>query len=298
MKTSKAKAPLGASLVVLSSIFYASYGIWTKLMGNFFSGYTASALRSVLVLIMLLPVAVYLKKLQKLDLKHNLSLLLALIISSAFIWGPLYYAILHAGIGISLAINYAGIVIGMFFFGWLFFSEKFTKDKLVSSLLGFIGLAMIFIPGNAQFGWLALGASALSGFATSLNMTISKKMTYNATQSTVMLWVTSVIANTIMIFIVHEKVPQFSLGTEWLYLAAFALASVIASWAFVSGLRKIDAGAAGVLGLLEIVFGVIFGVAFFHEHPTGLFILGVLVIIVASAIPYIKDYDFDRGTLG
>ena len=51
------KAPLGASFIILSSVFYASYGIWVKLMGNFFGGYMASALRSVLVLLFLVPLA-------------------------------------------------------------------------------------------------------------------------------------------------------------------------------------------------------------------------------------------------
>ena len=64
-------APLGASLVVLSSFFYASYGIWTKLMGNFFDGYTASALRSVLVVLILALITVYYHKFEPLHLRQN-----------------------------------------------------------------------------------------------------------------------------------------------------------------------------------------------------------------------------------
>src|SRR5690349_9257504 len=126
LEKDKSQAPVGASLVVLSSFFYASYGIWTKLMGNFFQGYTASALRSVLVLLLLFPIAFGYRKLEPLRLKLNWPWILGLIVASLFTWGPLYYAILHAGVGISLALAYAMIVIGSFFFGWLFASEKFT----------------------------------------------------------------------------------------------------------------------------------------------------------------------------
>jgi drug/metabolite transporter (DMT)-like permease len=67
----KFSAPLGASLVVLSSVFYASYGIWTKMMGNFFDGYTASALRSILVVFILIFVTLYYHKFEPLRFRKN-----------------------------------------------------------------------------------------------------------------------------------------------------------------------------------------------------------------------------------
>jgi drug/metabolite transporter (DMT)-like permease len=58
----------------------------------------------------------------------------------------------------------------------------------------------------------------------------------------------------------------------------------------VRGVKLIDAGVAGILGLLEIVFGVVFGVIFFHERPTLVILTGMALIIVASGIPYFKSY--------
>jgi hypothetical protein len=52
-----------------------------------------------------------------LRLKHNWRYLVGMVVASLFVWGPLYYAILHAGVGISLAVNYGSIVLGMFLFG-------------------------------------------------------------------------------------------------------------------------------------------------------------------------------------
>jgi drug/metabolite transporter (DMT)-like permease len=291
------KAPFGASLVVLSTLFYASYGIWTKLMGNFFDGYTASAYRSVLVILILLPIAIYYRRLQPLKLKLNWYYFVGLFLGALFTWGPLYYAYLHAGIAISTTVNYACIVIGQFFFGWLFAGERFTKSKLLSAGIGLIGLALVFSPSSHSAGWLALVGAAVSGISIGVSMVLTKKIRYNATQSTVALWSAAVLANFFMAFALHKQAPAFVWHTAWLYLLFFAIASVAASWLFISGIKLIDAGAAGVLGLLEIVFAVFFGVIFFHERPGPLELTGVLTILVAAAIPYIHDYNAQRGTL-
>ena len=296
-KISKPTAPLGASLIVLSSLFYASYGIWTKLMGDFFGGYTASALRSILVLIILLPIAIFYRQLSSVNWRRNWPSLFGMVVSSLFIWGPLYYAILHAGIGIALAVNYASLVIGMFFFGGLFAGERFIKDKWISIFLGLIGLWFLFIPALSSFRWLALGAAVLSGLSTASNAVMVKKISYNATQSTVFLWLTSVVANVFMALLLGEKQPALGWHIQWLYLCIFAIASIFASWTFVKGVKLIEAGASGILGLLEIVFGVIFGVIFFRERLGLEVLFGIFVIIMAAAIPYIKDYNSKRGVL-
>jgi drug/metabolite transporter (DMT)-like permease len=293
----KNAAPLGASFVVLSSLFYASYGIWTKLTGDFFGGYTASAIRSVFVLLILIPLALAFGQLAKIHWRRDWRQMAGLILTAALIWGPLYYAVLHAGVGISLTINYAAMVIGMFFFGWLLVRERFTRDKWLSTALGLIGLWLIFAPSTSGLGWLALSAALLSGFAAAAHYVIGKQLPYNATQSTIIMWAASVIANTAMLFVLREQFPSIGLHMEWFYLFIFGVASVAATWLFMKGIKLIEAGAAGILGLLEIVFAVLFGALFFHERPGTVVLLGVVSIIAAAAIPYIRDYNAKRGTL-
>jgi len=266
-------------------------------MGDFFEGFTASAIRSMFVLIILVPIALLYRQLGTIGLRQNWRYLVGLLLTAILIWGPLYFAILQAGIGISLAVNYTCIVIGMFLFGKLLAGERFTKDKLLSATLGLIGLALIFSPSVAAIGWLALGAAAFSGLSSAAHMVIAKKLPYNPTQTTILVWTASVIANVAMAFILSEPLPAIGLHAQWLYLIIFAVASVIASWTFIKGIKLIDAGAAGILGLLEIVFGVLFGIILFHERPGWIVLFGSIVVIVAAAIPYIKDYNAKRGTL-
>ncbi len=266
-------------------------------MGNYFDGYSAAMWRSLIVIIILGPLAIHLRKLEPIKLKQNWHYIVGMFTASLFTWGPLYYAILHAGIGITLTIAYASIVIGAFFFGWLFADERLTKDKVISALLGILGLGLIFSPNVSSLGLVALLAALIGGLSSAANMVFSKQIRYNATQSTLVLWTMSLFANLAMAIVFSVSNPSIGLQIQWLYLVFFAIASVVASWALVKGLKLIDAGAAGILGLLEIVFGVLFGVLFFSERPSIIALLGMGVIIIAAAIPYIKDYNSQRGSL-
>ena len=297
MSKLRSSAPLGASLVVLSSVFYASYGIWTKLTGNFFGGYTASALRSAMVLVILVPIAWGLRQLKPVQWRRDWLYFLGLFLTAALIWGPMYYAVLRAGVGITLSISYACIVIGMFFFGWWWLGEKFTKDKMISALLGFVGLLLVFSPSMSGQAVVPMLAALVAGLACAAHYVIIKKLQYSATQSTILAWMSSVLANTLMAWAIGESLPASGFHIQWAYLAIFAAASVVATWSFVSGVRRIEVGAAGIIGLLEIVFGVLFGMVFFGERPGALVLFGVVVIIAAAAIPYVKDYNAKRGTL-
>lgn len=285
------KTPVGAGLIVLSSFFYASYGIWTKLMGDFFGGYTASALRSVVVVLLLIPIVFLYRAFEPIEWRKNWGYIVGLTVASLFIWGPLYYAILHAGIGITLTVNYASIVIGVLLLSRFFANEKLTKDKWVSVALGIIGLCLVFSPTTSSLGMLSLIAAVVSGICTAINMIITKKLQYNTIQITTILWITSIIANTIMALVLQEVSPRLGLHIEWLYLIFFAAASIVATLALIKGLKLIEAGIAGILGLLEIVFAILFGMIFFHENPSFVALIGAGVIILASAIPYLKDYN-------
>lgn len=293
----QSRAPLGASLVVLSSFFFASYGVWTKLMGDFFGSFTASALRCILVLGLMCGIAIMRRELQKVHWRRDRKWLLTMLASSGLISGPLYYAVLNAGVGISMAVAYVGIVVGMFVFGWLFEGERFTRDKFVATAFGILGLLLIFSPSVKAVGWLALSAALIGGLAAAANMAATKKISYNTSQSVILAWGMGVIANVPIAFLLGEALPDIGWHAEWGYLLLFVLASVVASWTFIQGLKLIEAGAAGILGLLEVVFGVLFGVVFFHERPDLIVLLGVAAIIVAAAIPYIKDYNAKRGSI-
>lgn len=293
---SKSQSSVGTSLVILSSFFYASYGIWATLMGNFFGGYTASALRSVLVLVILFPIAFFGHKFEALKIKENWKKLLSMVLVSALIWGLLYYSVINIGIGVSSTVNYAAIVIGMVFFGRLLAGEKITNTKNASLSIGVSGLILIFLQTfSGVIDLLGLIAALISGLAIAANTIIAKQLPYNTTQKTFITWMTSVIANVPMIFLLNEPLPKIGIYVEWFYLIIFSICSILASWTLLRGLKYLDAGLAGILGLLEIVFGVLFGIILFNERIELLTFLGVTVILLAALFPYLNNLYIQRS---
>jgi drug/metabolite transporter (DMT)-like permease len=264
-------------------------------MGDAFGSFIQAVLRSSLVVIFLLPIALYRKELSKIHWKRDAWLITGQLISSLLIAAPLYYSVLRIGVGLGIGITYAGIVLGTFLFGRLFNNERYTKDKWLSTALGILGLWLVFTPNLKAFGFLAMGAALLSGLSSGLNMVVNKKLPYSASQTTLMTWVATVVVNIPFVFLVHEHIPIFDI--HWFYLLLFAFASLAASWTLISGLKLIEAGAAGILGLLEIVFGIVYGAIFFKEQPDVVALAGMTVIVVAAAIPYIQHYNSQKGTI-
>lgn len=263
-------------------------------MGDYFGDFTQAVLRSAIVVAILFPIAKYKKQITKIYWAKHYKYFVGIFIATILINAPLYYAIQKAGIGLGIGVSYAGIVIGAFFFGYLVGKEKYTLDKFIATLLGIAGLTIIFIPNVETFGFLAMVAALVSGLAAGLCVVLNKNMPYNATQTTVTTWAITIVSNIIFIFIFNESVPKVQVDIHWLYLFIFAITSLIASWMVISGVKLIDAGAAGILGLLEIVFGVLFGMLFFDEELTLMISVGMALIVFAAAIPYFLEYRISK----
>jgi len=258
-------------------------------MGDTFGSFIQAVLRSSLVVVFLLLIAMWRKELSKIHWRRDAWLLAGQLISSLLIAAPLYYAVLKVGVGLGMGITYAGIILGAFLFGWLFNKEHYTKDKWLSTALGILGLWLVFTPNLQALGFLAMGAALLSGLASGLNMVVNKKLQYSASQTAIMTWAATAIVNVPFVFLLGERVPE--LNVSWVYLVLFAVASLAASWTLITGLKLIEAGAAGILGLLEIVFGIVYGVVFFKEQPSTLSLVGMAAIMAAAAVPYIQHYN-------
>lgn len=299
-RAQSAAVPIGASLVVLSSLFYASYGAWTVLLGDSLDGYSVTVLRGLMLFPILLLIAYFRKSLSRINWRRDWKWCAIITISSLFQWGPLYYATLQIGVSLAIGIGYMALVLGAFLFGLLFANERFTREKVVATLFGITGIAMVFGFSFEQFGSvLGYLAALVAGLASGCIMVMFKKLPYSADQVSAMVWVAGLAANIPMMFLVGGgAVAVLSLGIEWIWVALFALASLLATWTVVRGVQLIDAGTAGILGLLEIVFGILIGVIFFNEHLSAPTLAGMALIIVAAAVPYFQHYRNNKLRLG
>lgn len=221
-----------------------------------------------------------------------------MVLASTLVWGPLYWSVLEVGIGMALSVNYSAIVIGFLFFGWLLTGESLSRIKLTAAALGILGTGLVFVPTvTGTVAFLPLVAAFVSGLVISVNTIWAKQLTYGTTQSAIFLWLTSVVANIPLAFILQEPVPVFEFRMEWLYLLLFGIASVLSSWLLLRGMKYVEAGLAGILGLLEIVFGVIFGMLLFNEELEIIALMGIGVILVAAGLPYLLEQFSRRSSV-
>ena len=63
----------------------------------------------------------------------------------------------------------------------------------------------------------------------------------------------------------------------------------LASVMFFKGLKYLDAGTAGIIGLTEIFFGYLFGIVLFGEDVKMLSLIGSMIILIAAAYPILHS---------
>jgi drug/metabolite transporter (DMT)-like permease len=277
----------GSSLIILSTIFYGSYGVWTRLMGNSFGPFMQAWIRAALIIAILYAISVFTKQSwQRVRWRDDKWWLIAWILGSWFIGGPLFYAYNRLGIGVTTLIFYSGYLMSMFMLGWLVNHERFSFDKLLATLLALTGLVLISAPTVNRAALLPLCASLLAGWGIGIDLVVSQHVKYNSLQTSALAWAAGMVGSLPMAFLLHERTPGLHDVSAWAYLLIFVLACIAASWLAVHGVKLIEAGAAGLMGMLEIVWAVLFGILFFHERPHFLAYAGAILIVAAAAIPY------------
>lgn len=284
----------GVVYVIISTLMFGSYGVWSRLLGErgfgiFYQGWV----RALLMIFVLLPILIKRKEVVVIARKDWKWLATFLIFTSAT-QVPLYYAFNHMDIGTTSLLFFVTMLITMYLVGVLFLNERITTIKGVAFLLACLGLYVIFSFSLAQFTLLAALAAVLNGVASGGEVSFSKKL--SGKYSPIYL----VVLSQFIIAITHFPLSRMfqevqyapGLSMSWLYMVGYALAGVLGFGLLIAGLKHLEASVGGLLGLLEIVFSVIFGILLFSELLTTRIALGGLIIILAAALPHLFEFRF------
>ncbi|PIS09707.1 hypothetical protein COT75_00775 [Candidatus Beckwithbacteria bacterium CG10_big_fil_rev_8_21_14_0_10_34_10] len=276
----------GALIVALSALFFGSYGIWAKLIGiqidNFFQVYV----RSLIILLILVPLGIITHSIKKID-KKDWKWILIYTFAGSLTVAPIFYAFNKIGIGSATLLFYASFTIISFILGFILFGEKITIDKIVGLILALIGLYLIFNLSFQQNSLLAALAAILAGSAAGFEIVFTKKIShkYSALQLNLFVWLVIFIFHLIGSLLIEEKQLLPELSIAWFGVFAYAIASLSAFSLVVIGYRYVQPGIGALTGLLEIIFGIIFGIIFFSEILTSQIVLGGTLIFIAAALP-------------
>lgn len=276
----------GYLMILAAALCFASYGVWSRLIGKEFGIFYQGWVRSAIILITLFPFALIGKKLKPIK-KPDRKWFAITMIFTVFTQVPLYFAFNHLPLGTATFLFYGLFLITSYLTGWMFLSEKITLVKVLSLLLALIGLLVTFGLSLSIFSVSAMLLAALNGIASGGEVSTSKKSTekYSSLQLTSYSWVLILITHLPLSLIMGERQVTPAFNLEWFAMLGYAASGLGGFWLVIEGFRHVDASIGGLIGLLEIIFSVVFGIVFFGDHLTTPVILGGIIIIIAAILP-------------
>lgn len=286
MKNQARKHLCGASFISLSAVFFASYGIWSRLMqaglGEFSQAWTRAAFL-LPILIIAGALTKQFRPIQKADWRWFI------LIGSmgALNQAPYYFAFAHLPVGLATLLFYSGLTLGGYVIGALFFQEFLTKIKLTSLGLALLGLTVMFGQDFSVTQILPVLASFVAGAMGATGVVFSKKLSSNYSElQTIMSYLVLMLpANLILSQIFGESLPAIENFGVWLPAVGYALSYLIANLTVVAGFRYLEPSVGALIGLSEVVFAGIYGLVLFADQLTGTILVGSAIVLLAIALP-------------
>jgi drug/metabolite transporter (DMT)-like permease len=278
----------GLTFILLSTIMFGSYGLWSRLIGSNFGVFYQGWTRTLLIALILFPIVLCRKEIVAIRRK-DWKWMSVFLISTSLTQAPIFYAFNHMDIGTATLLFFVGMTLMMYIVGFVFLGEKATKIKLIAFVLACIGLYITFSFSLVTFSLLAASMALLNGAASGIELSSSKKLTgqYSPLYVTWLSWVVIAITNFIASVGLGEiqHIPQFNLA--WLYLVIYAVVSILGFWFAIEGYKSVESSIGSLLGLLEVIFAVIFGILVFHQALTSKIMVGGILIMLAAALPHL-----------
>ena len=286
----------GYVLIFTAAILYGTYGVWSKLMGTDFGPFYQGWVRSLLIILMLVPFMMATKSfvpIKREDWKA-LGIFIAFCVCTQ---APLYYAFNNAPLGTVQLAFYSLFIITAYIVGRFYLGETITRVKLISIALAFLGLVIVF--GNAVIVFAPLGLllAMFNGVASGAEVASSKKLEkYPPILIVFWGWVFTLITHLPLSLLVGEEQVAIHFNEAWLWLVVYSVVNGLTFWMAIKGFQMVDASIGSLIGLLEIVWAAVFGAILFDEALGWSIYVGGALIIVAAMLPDLLNVIHHRRT--
>lgn len=283
---------LGAWLVLLSTVFYASHGVWSKWLNPYFADvFSTTVVRSILVMILLAPWLLRtkaFKRIQKADRKW----LAAMALPGGMVTPIYFYSFQHLSVGVATLTFFIAFTLAAMVFGMIFFTERLTGLKVLALGLGLTGLLTITSADFGRGAWLPVVLTGFAGVFGACELSFSKKISerYSVFYLTFLLYLVTLAIS--LPFLLAGQGLSAAFVPEvgaWAYSFGYAVAIVSAMGLAFTGYKYVNPGVGGIIGLAEAVFGVLFGILIFSERLTLAVAAGAAMILLAAALPILSQ---------
>ncbi len=285
MKKMNSQKARGSAFILISAFFYASYGVWSRLMANYFGEFSQAWTRALVLLVGTLILNIFFKFFKSVNKKDWVWF--GVIALMGLNQAPYFYGFKHLSVGTATLMFYAALLIGGYVIGRFSFNEKITRVKWVSLILAILGMVAIYQLTLNSSQLLAVALTVLAGLMGAGGVVFTKKLSGNYPEIQIMTsyFISITVVNFIMSVILKDSLPAFGFNVPWLAQLGYLVAFLVANLAVIEGYKHLEPSIGSLIGLVEIIFGVVFGAVFFGEIVGMGVVIGSILILISAVLP-------------
>lgn len=174
----------------------------------------------------------------------------------------------------------------MMLFAWLLLAAPPRSRHLTGAAIGIAGVVLMLFAGTVAADWRGVLASIAAMTMSSLGYVLTKKWSADVDVLSLTSW--QLVAGGVVLLpvaVAVEGTPPALDGPAvlgFLYVAVVATALAFAAW--FSGLRRLDAGTVGLVGLLNPVTGVLLGTVIAGEVLSPRQLAGLALVLTGIVL--------------
>lgn len=182
----------------------------------------------------------------------------------------------------------------MMVLAWAIIAERPHILSAVGAVLGFSGVSAMLLTGGSSIDPIGVLTALSAMLMSSIGYVLTKKWATDVPVVSLTTWQITAGGLVIVPFaLVFEGAPPALGASEiaaFVYVAIFATA--LAYWAWFTGLKHLDAGAVGLIGLLNPVVGVLLGIIVAAEVLGPLQVVGIALVLLGILIgqPFVMRF--------
>ncbi len=198
----------------------------------------------------------------------------------------IFYAIRNMPLNISTVIQYTYPIFISLFAGILI-NEKITKNLIIASLTGWLGILIILNPSqlsslNIELNNLSVLIAFLGAISTSLAYITVKKLSLTEDVFIIIKYfpLISVITLSPIVFF-NWVTPNLN---DLIWIIGIGLFTQAGQTFLTIGIKKLQTSEAATINYLQVFFGSLWGILFFNELININFIIGSVLVLLGTII--------------
>ena len=198
----------------------------------------------------------------------------------------IFYAIRNMPLNISTVIQYTYPIFISIFAGILI-NEKITKNIIIASVIGWLGILIILNPSqlsnlNIELEKLTIFIAFLGAVSTSLAYITVKKLSLTEDIYIIIKYFPLISLITLSPFVILNWVTPNIIDMIW--IIGIGLFTQAGQTFLTIGIKKLPTSEAATINYLQVVFGSLWGILFFNEIININFIIGSFLVLLGTII--------------